>query len=330
MTRKECVRRILGEFNAQPQHDSATAWAPANIALCKYWGKRNSELYLPQTSSLSVSLGDLGTQTTLSIASDCDMVVLNGHKVEPENAFARRLSAYLDLFRGDKPIFFHIDTANTVPTAAGLASSASGFAALVLALQSLYGWSLDGCHLSILARLGSGSACRSIYHGFVEWQAGIADDGFDSYAEPLPETWPDLRVGILTLSTAEKPIGSRQAMQHTLETSTLYRAWPQQVESDLPLLRRAIAERDLHLLGQTAENNALAMHATLLAARPAILYWLPESVQSIRTIHDLRKQGAAVYLTMDAGPNVKLLFEKNDVECIRERFPKVAIVSPFA
>lgn len=315
-----------------PQKATGRAFAPSNIALCKYWGKRNEELNLPITSSLSVALGTLGTTTTLSIntGSTADEIRLNGNPVPTRHKFAKGATGFLNLFRPTPTLFYRMDTVNTVPTAAGLASSASGFAALTLALNDLGQWDLEPRHLSILARLGSGSASRSVYQGFAEWNAGADEDGMDSYAVPVEGTWPELRLGLIKVSTAEKDISSRQAMKRTRRTSALYEAWPVKVAHDLVVVKEAIAARDFNLLGQTAESNALAMHATGLAAWPPVLFWLPESVAVMHRIWELRDQGLALYFTMDAGPNVKLLFQAADTALIQQHFPGVEVVAPFA
>jgi len=306
-----------------------TAFAPVNIALCKYWGKRDPELNLPTASSLSISLGQLGSEVTLAPRQGRDRFTLNGRLLDPECVFARRASAFFDLFRPHKKLFLEVEARNTIPTAAGLASSASGFAALTLALNELLGWKLDRRKLSIIARLGSGSACRSLFTGFVEWRAGKAADGMDSFAAPLAARWPDLRVGLVVISAKEKAIGSREAMQHTRATSPLYAAWPETVARDLAALKDAIRRRDFTLLGETAETNAMAMHATMLAARPAIVYCLPETLEAMQAVRALRAEGCEVYFTMDAGPNLKLLFRKHDLRCVVKGFTDLQVVAPF-
>ena len=308
--------------------EKASQFAPANIALIKYWGKRQSPLNLPVTSSLSVSL-PLGTHTTLSLTSDKDMIFLNGNEQSPESSFAMRLSAFLDPFRPPNT-YFRVDTKNEIPTSAGLASSSSGFAALVLALNDLFEWNLSQKELSILARQGSGSACRSIYKGFVEWHKGVQDDGKDSYAEPVPSQMQDLCIGLWMVSDKEKPIDSRRAMIQTVETSPLYAAWPDTVASDLAQMKKALSENDFLLLGKVAEENALAMHATMMAAKPAILYWLPESVAALHKIWSLRKEGLNLFFTMDAGPNLKLLFLKKDAATVKSLLPNLQLLDVVA
>ncbi len=328
----DVVKLLLGERAGQmPVQYCASAFAPANIALCKYWGKRNEELNLPITPSLSISLGKLGTSTSVCLSTrPADEVTLNHKDVPASSNFAKALSRFLDLVRPSPTVFFRVDTQNTIPTAAGMASSASGFAALVLALNELFGWGLSARHLSILARLGSGSACRSILKGFVEWNAGADEDGMDSYAEQIDGAWPELRLGVVKVSDAEKEISSRQAMKSTRLTSSLYESWPIKVSHDLALIKEAIETRDFDLLGRTAESNALTMHATGLAAWPPVLFWHPESVATMRTIWALRKNGLPLYFTMDAGPNVKLLFTENQSEAVSAAFPDAEIVTPFS
>lgn len=328
-TKQDIVRRIL-DGRATQMNDRGAAYAPSNIALCKYWGKRDEELNLPLTSSLSVSMGPLGTYTEISVGAGIDRIVLNDQECGLDTGFAKRLIEYLDLYRTTPDTRFNVTTKSTIPIAAGLASSASGFAALVLALDDLFGWELERKQLSILARLGSGSASRSVYTGFVEWHAGAQADGMDSYAERFAIDWPGFCMGLLTVSEKEKHIGSRPAMKRTRDTSALYAEWPAKVANDLLDIKRALRERDFTLLGRAAESNALAMHGTMIAAWPPVLYWLPESVALMRSVWDLREKGLDAYFTMDAGPNLKLIFLEKDSSLLCEAFPTLRIIKPFS
>lgn len=325
MNKYEVVDWLLKDRRREPGARGAGA-APANIALCKYWGKRNEELNLPVTSSLSVSLGNWGTVTEVRPA-DINRIWLNGTEQDPDASFARRIVDYLRLFHDQQA--FEVRTTSTVPIGAGLASSASGFAALARALDDCHGWALDGRVLSILARLGSGSACRSIYHGFVQWHAGSRSDGMDSFAGQLDIEWPDLCIGVWTVSAGEKSIGSRDAMARTRNTSSLYPAWPEKVSDDLVELHCALRDQDFERLGRTAESNALAMHATMWSAWPPVCYWLPESISAIQAVWAARADGLPVYFTMDAGPNIKLLFSARDTDSVLARFPSVQLVNRF-
>ena len=306
----------------------ATAYAPANIALAKYWGKRDRRLNLPTNGSLSVSLGPLGTTTTIHAAEN-DSITLNGRTVAENSVFARRVWTFVTRFVPDRECRIAIATVNSIPTAAGLASSASGFAALTRALDRFFGCHLNDRELSLRARQGSGSACRSLWHGFVEWPCGKAQDGSDSYAFPLAGDWPALRIAIVAVNRAEKKVSSKDGMNHTLSTSPLYPLWPRQTERDLATIREAIMAKDLPTLGKTAEANALMMHATMLAARPSLCYWQTETLAALHTVWRLREEGLAVYATMDAGPNVKLLFASADSGAIAAAFPAALQVDPF-
>ena len=310
-----------------------SAFAPSNIALSKYWGKRNAALNLPINSSLSVSLGNLGTKTEVRILSDGadrkPVVHLNGERLPDEASFSQRISEFIALFPEFKNLWFEVRTKNNIPTAAGLASSASGFAALVMALDDLAGWGLSKKKLSMLARLGSGSASRSVFDGFVEWHAGCQNDGLDSFAEQFPFDWPEFRIGILELSDAQKPVGSRDGMNRTVETSELYKSWPAQANADLETIRSAIEERDFATLGKTAEHNALSMHATMMSAWPPLIYFQPETIEQIHKVQRIRAEGLEVYLTIDAGPNIKLLFLAENGSSVVAAFPELKIINPF-
>jgi len=314
----------------QPQHEKGLGFAPTNIALCKYWGKRDIELNLPMTSSLSIALPDKGALTSVSLHDQSyDRIILNDQEVVRDSAFAVRTSQFLDLFRPQKTGYLQIDIKMNIPVAAGLASSACGFASLVSALNDLFDWKLKKQSLSILARLGSGSAARSFWNGFVEWYAGVRPDGMDSFGEPLAFEWPELCVGILTMSEAEKPISSREAMQRTVNSSLLYGSWPKKVAQDLAILKQAMQVTNFPLLGGTAESNALTMHATMLSSWPPVCYFMPETIAAMHKIWKSRKEGLELYFTQDAGPNLKLLFLEQDKEQVQQLFPSVDIVKVF-
>lgn len=216
-----------------------------------------------------------------------------------------------------------------IPVAAGLASSACGFASLTLALNDLFDWQLPMHELSILARLGSGSAARSLWPGFVEWHAGQRVDGMDSFAEPLGFAWPELLIGILPLSNQEKSISSRQAMQQTVATSALYTNWPRKVAQDMVIIKQAIHAKNFALFAGTAESNALSMHATMLSSWPPICYFLPETIAAMHLIWKLRQEGLNLFFTEDAGPNLKLLFLQKDKQHLQDLFPSLDIIQLF-
>lgn len=327
----DAVRLILPDDTLfQPQKDAGLGFAPTNIALCKYWGKRDLELNLPVTSSLSIALPDKGAMTTLHVSeSDADEVLLNGKMLAPDSAFVQRLRQFLDVFRAENKWHLHVDIQMQIPLAAGLASSACGFASLVCAMNDLFSWHLALKDLSILARLGSGSAARSLWSGFVEWHAGLQADGMDSFAEQLPLQWPALRIGILSISAAQKPISSRDAMLRTVNSSVLYSSWPKKVSLDLAMLKQALKVKNFSLLGGTAESNALAMHATMMSSWPPVCYYLPETMAAMHKVWKLRAEGLELFFTQDAGPNLKLLFMENDEALIEANFPGVEMIKVF-
>lgn len=326
MKKLDVVKAILTEIRS-PVLEKASAFAPSNIALCKYWGKRNTELNLPLTNSLSISLGEKGANVIVEV-NDRDEIIVNNIEISLEDKFSQRLLNYINLFRPPN-LFLKFTIISNIPIAAGLASSACGFASIILALNKLFNWKLTNKQLSILARLGSGSAARSIEHGFLEWHKGEAEHGLDSYGERLSFSWPQLCVGLLIVNKDTKKISSREAMLATVNTSQLYASWPEQVAADLFAIKEALAQKDFNLLGASAEKNAEAMHATMFHAVPPISYSTDETIKAKQQVWDLRSHGLPLYFTQDAGPNLKLLFLENEIESVKKHFPHVEIIQPL-
>lgn len=285
----------------------ATAQAQPNIALIKYWGKRDAALNLPAAGSLSITLDALHTRTAVRFDDRlaADDIVLNGRH-DPDQA--RRIGAFLDLFRARARIETRaaVETGNDFPTGAGLASSASGFAALAVAADRALGLNLDARELSLLARRGSGSAARSIFGGFVEMAAGARADGEDAFATPLldADAWP-LEVAVAVTTREKKPVSSRAGMEASQRTSPYYREWIATVPGDLATARQAVQARDFEKLAHVSEASCLAMHAVMLATRPALVYWNAATLDCIHCIRALQDQGVGVFFTIDAGPQVK-------------------------
>ncbi|QTS83705.1 diphosphomevalonate decarboxylase [Coxiella endosymbiont of Amblyomma nuttalli] len=330
MRREEIFPQLLDHQSKTPVQLFGCAFAPANIALCKYWGKRNLELNLPITSSLSISLNNKGTLAKISLSSNQQhKLIINDQSLNLEAIPAKYLLSFLDEFSFLTKKAYQLELNFNIPLAAGFASSASTYAAIVKAFDDFFGWQLDKKYLSILARLGSGSACRSIFDGFVEWLCGRDPDGMDSYAQPVKETWPEFGIGLCTITNQQKSISSREGMKRTVISSALYSSWPEKVTHDLLLLKKSIAEKDFNLLGKIAESNALAMHATMLAAWPPLLYSSPNTIKCMQKIWKLRENGLVLYFTQDAGPNIKLLFLKSEEEKVKQHFPYVEIIYPF-
>lgn len=288
----------------------ATAQAQPNIALIKYWGKRDLDLNVPAAGSLSVTLDSLWTRTRVAFdpGLDCDELVLNGASNVGETA---RVSTVLDLLRrrADTGCRARIDSRNNFPTGAGLASSASGFAALVRAAAAALELDLDERELSIMARRGSGSAARSIFGGFVEMATGIRDDGEDAFARPLlsPAEWP-LTVVVAITSRHAKSIGSTAGMELSRRTSPYYGEWLRTTADDLVEAREAVAAHNFERLAELAEHSCLKMHALMLATRPALLYWSGATVEGLHCVRTLRQRdGLGAFFTVDAGPQVKAI-----------------------
>lgn len=311
---------------------SATAIAHPNIALIKYWGKRDEKLQLPATGSLSLTLGIAPTTTTVTLCEDPEVTedfgTLGGQPMVGKDL--ARVQKFLDLVRqrAGSNQFAQVTSVNEIPTGAGLASSASGFAALTLAAARAYGLDYSKEQVSALARRGSGSASRSIFGGLVEWLPG--HDDASSHAVALPDSGLDLHLVVAVLAPGRKKIDSRAAMRETVATSPFFPAWVEQVPRDIQDMKAAIAAADFAAVGQLAEANAMRMHATMLGALPPVRYWNPDSVAALDVVAELREEGVAAYATMDAGPNVKVLCQRADTELIatrlRAEFPGIEVL----
>ena len=329
---------------------AATASANTNIALIKYWGKADESLTIPTASSLSLPRGATRTTTTVSFdggADGADAVTING--AAPGGAARARVTRFLDLVRARAGLTAPatVVSSSAVPLAAGLASSAAGFAALAAAASRAAGMDLDDRALSRLARRGSGSAARSVFGGLVLWNAGVDDatsyadpvgaDGVDGVDEPVDSDGADRAGGagldpamvVIVLSEERKTIGSTEAMRATMRTSPLYPAWVEAGREDLRAALAAVRERDLPRLGKVVEANALGMHAAMIASRPSIMYWLPRTIEALHAVRAVREKGLPAWATIDAGPNVKVLTRGADagavVAALRDRLPGAAM-----
>ena len=309
----------------------ATAKAHTNIALIKYWGKRNDELILPTNNSLSVTLDGFYTETTVEYDKTLtkDEFILDGQEVT--GVAYQRVTEYLNLIRKYGQLgnlYARVNSTNAVPTAAGFASSASGFAALAAAATKAAKIEMSDVELSKITRQGSGSACRSIYGGFVEWEKGNKEDGSDSYAvEIKPQEHWDIRVAAVVLNETEKEISSRVGMKRTVETSEFYDGWLSGIPADLKEIKAGIKEKDFNRVGAVAEANCLKMHATTLGAKPPFTYWTDATMRVMQTVQNLRKKGIPAYFTIDAGPNVKVLYQPENEAIVERTLRETADVS---
>jgi diphosphomevalonate decarboxylase len=284
-----------------------TAQANPNIALIKYWGNRNDDLRLPANGSISMNLDGLETHTTVHFDEflPADNVKING-KIARGTPCAR-VSKMLDEVRALAGIhhFAWVESKNNFPTGTGIASSASAFAALALAASKAAGLDLDKAALSRLARLGSGSACRSIPGGFVEWTAGTSDA--DSYAVSIapPEHW-DLADCIAVISSEHKSTGSTEG--HALAwTSPLQSARVEDAPRRLDICRHAILNRDFAALAEITEVDSNLMHAVMMTSVPPLFYWQPATLAVMQAVRAARAKGLSVCYTIDAGSNVHVI-----------------------
>lgn len=306
------------------------ARANTNIALIKYWGKRDEALLLPMNSSLSMTLDRYFTETEVSVDPflSNDQILINQNTIDAISH--QNLVRFLNLVRemSGNPYFAKVESINHVPTAAGFASSASGYAALALAASTAYGLKLTPKELSILARRGSGSASRSIFGGFVLWHRGQLLNGEDSYSKSLIDDvyeWP-IEVISAVVSTDKKSISSRMGMKQTVETSPLYKGWLESVDGDIMRAIHAIKAKDFTSLGEVVEHNALKMHATMMSAWPSVIYFTSGTLEIIDLVQRMRQEGIEAYFTIDAGPNVKILCQKSETEKVKNALIQLSTV----
>jgi diphosphomevalonate decarboxylase len=304
-----------------------TARAHTNIALLKYWGKVDEALITPTTTSISLTLDEFYADTTVWFdkSLQSDQLILDGETIS--GSAAQKVSRFLDVVRemadiNDKA---YVVSNNHVPTAAGLASSASAFAALAGAASKAAGLNLSVTELSRLARHGSGSATRSIFGGFAKWVPG---DDRTSFATPIFEKvdWP-IQLLTVVINDQPKKIGSRLGMQHSKNTAPFYDMWVRLANSQVNDMILAIQQHDIVKLGELAEANALQMHAMNTTSVPPFNYLTDKSWQVIMIAQELREQGIPVYATMDAGPNVKLISRPEDTFIIKKELANIVTSS---
>lgn len=294
----------------------STAKAYANIALMKYWGKRDEDLILPYNSSLSMTLNKYWAETTVEYSEKYkkNEVYINDEKFKKDE---KDIHGFLDKIAAlaNVKLKARMHSETNVPIAAGLASSTCGFAALAVAATSALNLEMPLKELSKIARQGSGSATRSLFGGFVEWTKGENKDGSDSYAVQVADEnhWPEMRIIACVVNPGKKRVSSRAGMSKTVETCPLYDCWLESADSNLETIREGILEKDFTKTGETSEHNALKLHATMMTTIPSIIYWIPSTVEVIQEVLRMRKDGIEAYFTMDAGPNVKILcLEENE------------------
>lgn len=307
----------------------AAARACANIALAKYWGKADVKRNVPAVPSISMTLDQLVTETKVRFDPSlrADSVRLDGRRASTEES--ARVVAMLDRVRREARLraFARVSSHNHFPTAAGLASSASGFAALAAAASAAAGLRHNPRRLSALARASSASAARSIYGGFVELPAGQRGDA-DLAARPIaPATHWNLRLIVAQTVSGPKKVGSTEGMERSRKTSPYYATWLERAPKWCRTIKRAIKDRDLEALGAAMEQSTLAFHCCAITSSPPILYWAPETLTALATVHGLRERGVSAWATMDAGPHVKTLCDASDAARVRQALDRTAGVT---
>lgn len=301
----------------------ATATAQPNIALIKYWGKRDARRNLPAAGSISITLADLATTMCVDFdaALASDVLTVNGS----DNAdMLPRVSRCIDRVAGAARAPARISSSSNFPIAAGLASSASAFAALVVATDAALDRNNDTAILASLAGGASGSAARSLYGGFVELQNTAEDVTLNCLC--AAKDWP-LRVVVAVTALGPKPVGSTAAMEISRRTSPFYGRWLEQQPLDLDAARSAIAARDFAGLAAVAEHNCLKMHSVMWGSRPPVIYWNSATLACMQTVRDLQSQGVAVFFTIDAGPQLKAVCEPADEAAVRDALGNTAGVA---
>lgn len=292
----------------------AVAQAQPNIALIKYWGKRDVDKNLPAVDSLSVTLDTLWTRMSLEFDNQLehDTLQVNGSAAP---SMLQRVSRCLDLVAGCDRACARIESSSNFPIGAGLASSASAFAALVVAADKAAGSDHDTGTLARLAGAASGSAARSLFGGFVELAAGETEIEVRNIADSA--SWP---LEVIVAVTAEEPkhVGSTEAMIRSAKTSPFYSSWLEQQTADLETARDAVCQRDFAKLASVAEHNCLKMHSVMWGSRPPVVYWNQATIACMETIRAMQAEGHNVFFTIDAGPQLKAVCLPQAGDIVRE------------
>lgn len=289
--------------------------AGSNIAFLKYWGKRDEEQNLPLNPSISMTLDEtLSTRTTIEFSEDFEHDSLDLNEIEETGPKLERISRFLNILRekADVSYLAKVVSINTFPTGAGIASSASGFAALAGAGAKALGLEMSDDELSGLARLGSGSAARSIHGGFVEWEDEQATQLFPA------DHWAHLRDLLVIVSTTEKSIGSTEAMRQTVETSRLFKKRLGKLAARQKGMVQAIKDRDFQKLAPLIIEESDDLHACMKDTIPSIDYLNGVSRQVIERLNGLNHKDFVAAYTFDAGPNAHVICDTHDLSKVRE------------
>lgn len=291
----------------------------ANIAIIKYWGKKDPIKMIPATSSISLTLENLFTETEISFITReeaiektgqaSDLLYINGELQNEEQI--KKIAKVVNLFRDDRSQLVKIDTTNNMPTEAGLSSSSSGLSAAIKACNKLFDKNLSRRELAQISKFASGSSSRSFFGPIGMWDKDTGE---------VSEVKTDLKLAmiVLVLNEEKKIISSRKGMALCMETSTSFDEWIRQSEIDFENMKKYLSEGDFSKVGELTEENALRMHETTKNANPPFTYLTEKSFEAMEYVKELRKQGERCYFTMDAGPNVKVLCLEEDFERLKD------------
>ena len=308
----------------------------ANIAIVKYWGKKDAKKMIPATSSISLTLNDMFTETEMEFISDedikisvekemkngdykdkfsnmTDLFYLNGEL--QDSVHTEKISKVVDLFRENRSQKVKISTTNNMPTAAGLSSSSSGLSAVIKACNKLFGKNYTQSELAQISKFGSGSSSRSFFGPIAAWDKDTGE---------IYEVKTDLKLAmiVLVLNENKKEISSRNGMELCAKTSTYFDEWVKQSEIDFVNMKKYLAENNFEKVGILTEENALRMHKTTETANPPFTYFNEKTYEAMDFVKNLRNNGEKCYFTMDAGPNVKVLCLEEDLEKLAGIFGK--------
>jgi diphosphomevalonate decarboxylase len=303
----------------------AAAIAPSNIAFIKYWGKKDEVLRLPENGSISMNLSNLLTTTTVEFNKNFneDEIIINNKKEKNEGS---RAIKHLDRIRNLAKINLKakVVTNNNFPTGTGLSSSASGFAALTLAGAKAAGLNLSEKELSILARQGSGSACRSIPNGFVEWLDG--DSSEKSYGISIyPEKYWDIADVVAVISNNKKEVSTTEG-QKFAGSSPFFPVRLLRIKEKINLIKKYMSDKDFVKLGELVESEALELHAIMLTSSPSLIYLLPGSLRIMHLVRRWRQEGLFVYFTVNTGQDIHLICQKKDIREVSRRLEEISDV----
>lgn len=304
----------------------STAIAPSNIAFIKFFGKTNDELRLPANSSISMCLSAATTTTTVEFSSkyNQDIIEIVGDRFSDKERI--RISSHIDRIRKIAKVkqFAKVITQNSFPKSSGIASSASGFAALTLAASSALGLSLTDLELTVHARLGSGSAARSIPDGFVQWNKGEKSNNSFAYSLYSPNHWNILDI-LVVLEDHPKSVSTTDA--HKLAaTSPFYKQRIAAMDEKIEKFKQTLKKRDFTSFGKIVEEEAFNMHAVMMTTTPSLLYWSAKTVELISAVWEWRQKGLSVYFTIDAGANVHLICEEKNQQNVVSAVNSLKIV----